>query len=49
MRPYLRNKYGHLSSDARRQVEDLLGELEAEQSAKRAAKKAVKRTGGGRS
>lgn len=47
LRPYLRNKYGHLSADARQQLEDLLGELEAEREAKRArrtTKKAKPRT-----
>lgn len=38
LRPYLRSKYGHLSADARRQLEDLLGELEAEQTTKRATR-----------
>lgn len=42
---YLRSKYGHLSADARKQVESLLSDLEVEQSEKRARKAAASKTG----
>jgi transcriptional regulator with XRE-family HTH domain len=44
MRPYLRSKYGHLSADARKQVESLLADLEGEQVAKRTRKGITSKT-----
>lgn len=41
IKPYLRTKYGHLSADARQQLETILGQLEADQTAKRARGRAT--------
>jgi transcriptional regulator with XRE-family HTH domain len=39
IRPYLRNKYGHLSGDERQQLAEFVEKLEAGRRAKRATKK----------